>query len=199
MNTRKYMGLFGLVLLIVASSLAVCYLQQAFGWFSGEGLIDAMPTSRPGNSSADTPRGSSGGVSTLNIGITVILFILLAFSILNIYSFFNAQLDREKADLRQSTEALTDGLTAVESDLTALDDRENEDYTYERNFQRLVSTSCPIFIRAAAAGHFIENMPRDTDLAVLKELYNHLPQDDVACSPLRKQLKEVIEEWDTDD
>lgn len=193
----RYLGLFGLVFLVLAASLGFCYVERSRGWFS----------SQPANESSDVdPQMSSSGrsdfsvgvVSPFNIGITVILFILLAFSILNVYSFFNAQIDKEKAELSVSITKVMAQLKEVRDRLDSIEDRQNKDYVYERSFQRLISNSCPIYVRAAAAGHFLENEPRDTDLEVLKTIRAELPEDEVIYAPLVEQLKEVIETWGTD-
>ena len=192
---RTYLGLFGLVFVVLAASLAVCYLERAAGWFTPR-VVDTYTHVGIETDSIREDTNGTGTTSLFNVGITVILFILLAFSILNIYSFFNAQMDKEKEQLGESVKSVDTQIGEARLRLGALEDRQSADYLYERSFQRLVSDSCPIYVRAAAAGHFLENRPRDTDLEILKGIRAGLPADDEVHLPLIGQLDEVIETWD---
>ena len=136
--------------------------------------------------------GSAGQLSLLNIAVTVVLFFLLAFSVLNIYSFFNAQMDSEKKELRVSHRSTKKELEALKLKSTSVEEDLRKGYLYERNFQRLFNPFAPIYVRTAAAGFFVENHPRDNDVVVLRALYEKLERDPGSNSTILQQLQDVL-------
>jgi len=181
MTLWRYTVFFALILLIVGAAVTHGY------W--GPALLG------PSNTAAANRGSSAEGMSLLNICVTVILFVLLAFSILNIYSFFNAQMDTERKDLRNAQEILSDAVRQQKETIGSLEDTQERDYLYQRNLVRLLAEPSPVHVRTAAAAYFLEHEPRDTDLEVLRSLLDSLPTTQ-RLVPLRSQLLGAVERWE---
>lgn len=179
MTTLRYVMFFGLILLVVAAAISHEYWGPA-----------VLPK---GTASVGSIGGE--GLSFLNIGITVVLFILLAFSILNIYSFFNAQIDTERKGLRTAQRGLLHEVTSVRTDIGRLEDIQEGDYLYERNLLCLLTDLAPVHARTTSAAFFFAHEPRDTDLELLENLLKSVPAGNRKLAPLREQLQLTVDHW----
>jgi len=189
MSFRRYALVFGGGLALIAALVATPYVLEAYGVTSP---LEDLP-----NFHSD-----SSGLSLFNIGVTIILFMLLAFSILNIYSFFNSQIDSEKRALKEKQAQLEHELDekgkqiasradAIRGDLSELENRS----LYQRNLLFLMSQQAPVFVRTAAAGYFVAHRPLDNDLHVIRLLREELEKCGEECRPIVSQLDTVEQAW----
>lgn len=204
MNARRHFALFAVVAVVIAGAILLAlYLIS--------GIVNSPATEQAGSSGRLEAAGtvleslvSGNGLTVLNLALTVILFILLTFSVLNIYSVFNAQIDREKSDLRREISEARDARRTAQDELrgfqAALEEvvaavREVEtDLMYERQFQRVMSSSLPTYARASSAGFFVTHRPRDYDLDALRALHNEI-QELPGLEPVRDQIRYVLRKW----
>jgi|GEM_PF-4272986 len=188
MSKRQYWILFCTIMVVIVGAFASSYFL-----FS--------PRSAQSQSLATQTQDTTG----LNITITVVLFILLTFSVLNLYTIFNAQIDKEKAEvaseLRQGNsmiEILRTQVHAIELSMAEMRENVSEielDARYESNFQRLMMQTLPVAVRSAAAGFFIAHTPRDNDLQIIQDVLTELQNGGAGDSPIAKQLVAILETW----
>jgi hypothetical protein len=183
MTTGKYVLFFSILLLV----LLACLTHELWG----------PPLLGMGTASA---AASSGGVesqiSILNICITIILSILLLFSILNIYSFFNAQIQQERRALLAEQGELRKQLEAVDRVCRESVVESRDNHLYEKNLLRLLVPDNPVHVRTAAAGFFYTTRPRDNDLPVLESLLHRLSASNSReLAPLGDELEAAVARW----